>query len=544
MTPDPHPRQATAVVGGRRTADGLLMGLLGGLVAVGTFALFWLAAPSVLHYSTWDIWFESDPPAAVRQMLDRLNFSHRRTSHHPLISIALYGPVRLLCSIGFSDTVAVGLFLAAVAAAWTVTFFAAARRLGLVAFDAVVMTVLASVTASVVFWYPVPESFALGALSLAFAVWVAASAGSAGQIGTSRLLAATVATLSFTSTNVSAGLALLVTTRPLTRAVLLAVASGMLVMGAWWAQSWIFPTAVSPLTLSTPAETNYVFNAEAGRLWQKAMVVVSHAIVMPDISVPYGFRLSVQRAWPGQGHVQTVAAAAIWAGLLMLGVAAAIRQRHRPAVRMLGLAIAAQVAVSLVFGVETFMYTAHVGPLLVMLAALACLSPWRRIARVLALLLIPLAGFANVRAFVAAVGFLDRTYAEEETFTRALATLTDEDQLIICGREAAAATGERSDRDGILGSPPVAVSSAADPDSCSFDFGDLAVRRQGWLIPYEVWSVDAIDQLRQRGARYFVTPYAWGIDQAGPLFDILDRRYRRVVRSPTLAVYDLAAPGS
>ena len=103
---------------------------------------------------------------------------------------------------------------------------------------------------------------------------------------------------------------------------------------------------------------------------------------------------------------------------------------------------------ALVFGVETFLYSAHFGPLLVLLCALSGLTRLRRLAVPLAITLIFLASWNNFQKFATAADGLKQRYSDERSFTASVARLTRSDGLIICGRQALAAVGEEP-RDGL-----------------------------------------------------------------------------------------------
>ena len=221
-------------------------------------------SPGIWHYSTWDYWFESDAPGVADQILDRWSWNHLRTSYHPLFSILVSLPTQILRgAFHLSSQQAVGLVVVAVATGWIAVFFLCLRVLGLRRLDAIVFSALAAVSAYAVFWFPVPETFGLGAVSIGLALLVTAWSERHGSVPTWVYLAASVATLSFTSTNWMVGLAMLAVLLSWRRALALAVADFVLVMGIWYVQWLVFPTSRSPLLLTTPSETNYIFNKAA-----------------------------------------------------------------------------------------------------------------------------------------------------------------------------------------------------------------------------------------------------------------------------------------
>ena len=524
--------------------DVLLIGVLVTSVSVCLVVGFSHISPYILHYSTWDYWFESDPPAAVAQMLDRWSHNHYRTSHHPLISIVLFAPVKVLRRVFLlSQENAIRMVLAGFAAIWVTTVFICLRALQLRRADSVVFTILAATSASVVFWFPVPESFGVGACSIALAIMVTALSERTRMVPEWTYLLVSIATLSFTSTNWMVGLAMLFVLLRWRRAVAFAAVSFCFVMGVWRISKVVFFAAVSPLHLGTAAETIYLFNEEAQGTVAKLYAFFFHSVVMPQIGDAYGFRLSIQGMLPGSGSYIAVAGVSIWLVLLMLGGWSAfhIFPKRPKVTSVLLLAIAGQLGLAIVFGVETFMYSAHFGPLLVLLCALSGLTRARRFAVLLGAILVLLTGVNNFQKFGAAAHSLRERYENERMFTAKVAELTPPDQLIICGREAAAATGEAR-----LPRPDPRLAAASEitlvdePDTCSFMFEDLQVHRRGWIILYEDWSIEVVEALRKKGARYFITPYAYGLQHNTGLFEALDQRYRRMEHTSSWAFYDLA----
>src|SRR5262249_15576608 len=125
----------------------------------------------ILHYSTFDFWFESDPPAFLDQMESRMADHHFRTRRHPLWSLVVYPIVQAVAWI-FSLSIehAIVVVMALAAAAWAGVIFVILRLMGLQRAVVSLFTALATVSAAAVFWLPVPETYTLGALSIVVAV--------------------------------------------------------------------------------------------------------------------------------------------------------------------------------------------------------------------------------------------------------------------------------------------------------------------------------------------------------------------------------------
>jgi hypothetical protein len=268
-----------------------------------------------------------------------------------------------------------------------------------------------------------------------------------------------------------------------------------------------------------------------------------HSIVLPDVGRAHEFRLSIQAMNPGAGSLIAQVGVAIWV-VLLAGAVWAIRTRYRSTtVGVLVLAAAGQLALTLLFGVETFFYSLYFGPILVLLSALGALTPARRFIVPLAAALAVLAASNHVPKFIDAADQLRRRFQAEQRFTAAVLRLTEPDSLVLCGRPPMAAVGEPAQSlDGVLNEPPSNVVPADDPDACYYRFDASDAERRGWLLPYERWSADAIDAFRHRGAGYFVTTYRRGIEDDPALFQWLDHRFRRLSDDDGMRIYDLRSP--
>ena len=116
---------------------------------------------------------------------------------------------------------------------------------------------------------------------------------------------------------------------------------------------------------------------------QALRAVVFHSMVMPAIAVvpepKWGSIMSVQDAAIGSGGSIAVIATVVW--VLLLGLGAWSVATRASAVRgPLLVALAGHLLVYSIYGEETFLYTLHIAPLLVCLAALATNTRLRTVA--------------------------------------------------------------------------------------------------------------------------------------------------------------------
>ena len=90
------------------------------------------------------------------------------------------------------------------------------------------------------------------------------------------------------------------------------------------------------------------------------------------------------------------------------------RRNGMPSARCSALTLAAQVALHLVYGDETFLYAAHFLPLLMALAVFAARSLSGPVAASIALLTAGLAAFNNAAMYAAAARLLQQAQSSEE----------------------------------------------------------------------------------------------------------------------------------
>ena len=152
-----------------------------------------------------DVWFDADMPRVLRNMTIREEF-HWTLYKHPLFSIIfwpltsvvrIFGPDPLL-AVRIVTTINAGL---AVALLWALL-----ARLGLAVIDRVLVTLLFFASATMIFWFTVPETFTFGMTTLLLALHVAITPPPKTVLGYIAHGLVSLATLSVTITNWAAGL--------------------------------------------------------------------------------------------------------------------------------------------------------------------------------------------------------------------------------------------------------------------------------------------------------------------------------------------------
>ena len=398
----------------------------------------------------WDLWFDADCPRVLDTATDPRGV-HLRTGAHPLFELWAYPPVALLHRVGgLGQVQAVRLLQALTASACMAAFYALLRTIGCRRLDSVVFSLLAAVSAAAMFWFVVPTPYPAGLLTILLALLLVAwSEGRRTSPAWDVLI--NIATLSFTSTNWMAGLLATFARWPVRLALRLALAGACFTATLMVVQHWLFPS--TPIWSVSFDETRYIF---AGGVLRVPAAFIFHSLIMPAITLitrDGHATLTVQAVWPGSAGIWGIAAAVQWLALLGLGVWGMWSHAHHRRLRIvLGLTLAGQLLLHCLYGRETFLYACHFGPLLVVVAAGAVLSPARRIALLLAVGLLVCAGVNNTQQFRHACELVEAQQTEHRPHTQAGASPEGRDaglansigQIPRCC-PASTATGEADD---------------------------------------------------------------------------------------------------
>ncbi|BFU95557.1 MAG: hypothetical protein NTNFB02_22790 [Nitrospira sp.] len=406
---------------------------LGLVLSLGiAFALYHLSGslPAFIAH-TDDYWFQADPEKVSQVMTSRDSRFHygNRSRKHPLYPLLTFGPVYLIKhALSLDPMTAVRIFNAAVVSVWIAVFFALLRLIGCRRPDAALFTMLASVTASSVFIFVIPETYGLGSLSLLCAFLLVASAECTPS-APGWYVAANALSMSVTTTNWMAGILALWVTYPWKRVVRLMLYSFCLVMVLWMVQKALIPSR-SFFFPNVSNEVRWTLLPESGGAFHVARAALLHSIVMPTIvahsqqasyvwakgyQVLLGPRLTIQGSSAGSGSGWGLFAVALWVGLLLLGVWAWVQLKEHARFRvMLGLTLLGQVMLHIFYGDETFLYGLHFMPFLILVAAAGTLTPARPVALALGALLLLAASMNNTIVFERAISMAHDSYRQSQ----------------------------------------------------------------------------------------------------------------------------------
>jgi len=335
-----------------------------------------------------EVWFQADIGRVERVLTDRYSGFHERSRIHPLFSLVdtpiVYGLMRVG---GLDATTSIQLLIALVAGLWATLFYVCCRLLLPTTWDAILLTALGAASASFLFWATVPETFLFGSVTMLLCAMGAAiyDRRPFGSVGLGALAAIS---LTMTVTNFMAGVFLLLVCRPLRTAAQIAINAFFAIAILQIVQNLIFPEARGMLDLRS--EARFVFDRSSGGVPDKARAVLSHSVVMPEIQTPIEFdtknmMVSVQTSPLFSAGLWGKLGTALWGTLLIAGVvtlASRWRQAGR-AVQVCALVAVAQLALHLVYGDQTFLYSLHYMPFLLLVAGQSLYGKHATIGRVL-----------------------------------------------------------------------------------------------------------------------------------------------------------------
>lgn len=389
--------------------DWIVAALVASFVA-GACLLLARSMPSFL-FQSMDFWFEADTLREISNMT-RVHDDHYRTSVHPLFSLLTFIPVYLL-KHGLATTPlrAVVLVSGVIGGLWAGTSYLLFRLLGCRRPDASVFTLLGLCSASALFWFPVPNSYSWGSLSIMLALVLLLCAEQR-PFGATAYVIASALTLSFIVTNWMAGLLVTLVRWPWKQAVQLSVNALCVVVLLWGVQKFIFPTA--EFFIGHREETEFINHPQSGGVANVLSSIIFHTMVAPDVrfmkddaytqaktdSFRLSERLTFQFSRPGSSGPLGLLAVGLWSALLLNGLwrLITLKQHLRFRLVLAGL-LGFETLLHLLYGEETFVYSLNFLPLLLAVTALGAISPGRRVVVSLAALLALCAGLNNWQQF-------------------------------------------------------------------------------------------------------------------------------------------------
>lgn len=321
-----------------------------------------------------NVWFSADINRVYACMNNPEHVYHYRASVHPLFASIGYPPTKILRDLFSVDPItAVRIIVSAVAMLSLAAMYGVLRLIGCRRLDAVLFAVLAATSAWGMFWNTVPETYPFGTLSILLALAFVAAAAYR-RFSFPHYVLVSAMTLSITVTNWMFGLLIAFVKLPWRRAFSTTVYAFATVSFLFGVQKYFVPEAV--YFIGDRGEKLYVLHPDSENGACRARSFLFHSMVMPDIKErdnpqsQYFHTLTVQRSDLGSGSRWGLCATLLWPVVLgagLLGIAFVFHQRHFRVVLMLTLLL--QFLLHMLYGEETFLFSGHFGPLLVVLAA-------------------------------------------------------------------------------------------------------------------------------------------------------------------------------
>ncbi len=393
---------------GQHRADILIALALGVAIAIPThIGTYQIPDPVITDFYAQDVWFGSDIPTVFGNITD-FNSDFGRNNKHPLFPLLIFPLVFGLSKLLLLDVLtAVRLLVVLAAAGWVAALYALLRCMGLQRLDATLFTLLGGVSAASVFWLVIPESFSFGSLTIILGLLFATLAQYR-PFSTLGYVLLNVMTVSITITNAMVGIFTTVVNHRWRQVIQIGIAALALSTALWVGQRVVFTNSGFPFQPGTfIGEKKFVSVPGKSGLLAMLSSFFYQTMVMPattwlDSSLrPDWVQLESNVLNPLSGGLWGAIAVVTWTGLLLLGIwGFGSTQRHLKLRIVLGLTLAAQLVMHSIYGVEeTFIYSLHFIPLLVMLAAFSLFTPLRLVSLALAGVLIISAGINNRSQF-------------------------------------------------------------------------------------------------------------------------------------------------
>jgi hypothetical protein len=363
--------------------DWVLVAILALLAGFGA----WKVAKSVPAEETYgthpDVYFSADCGRVLANMRTRTESDHHRTNVHPLFSIIMHPTYRAVCMLVGAPPgteadspkfIVASCLLSGIGAAVAMAlFFAILRVIGTPLPDTLVYCVLAASSAFALFWFTVPETYTWGAISILFALFISAI-GCLRPVRAFWFAVASLGTFAITTTNWSVGLLATWTGLPLRKALILTVAVACVASGLSITQKLLFPS--SWFFFNIAREKNYVMQSHSEGPPAAVRSMLFHTMVVPELTTMTHTRyadtkiLRIQGSAIGGNQWTGKVAAALWGVVFVAGIyALATHHGLAPFRVVLGLSLAGQFALHAIYGAETFLYSAHFGPMMILTTA-------------------------------------------------------------------------------------------------------------------------------------------------------------------------------
>lgn len=381
-----------------------LLGLVGLAVSVWGFSQT-ARAEGINSYLS--VFLQADVPRVIDNMTTT-GGDHSRAGVHPIASALLYPFGGTLTALGLSPVAATSALVMLFSGLNAALFCLILRLIGLPRLAAAAFTLVFVTSASFLFWSSVVELYPFALFSILFALFLMFRIRETGAAG---WILANIITLGLTLPNWMFGLVATAARQKLKSFLVIAGTTLAFCAVVSLVQNFTFRNAAVFFNPSAfTFEVNFIHPLNQAKMpeensWEPLSNLrsfyVTTIVAMPtSIEAQNTIEIVTTNQKTGfpEGEVSPLLAVAAWALLLGLGVWGAIRNRtFRLPMIAVGLLIAVQTLLHVVYGEVTFLYSMHYLPLLMVVAAFAWFSAPRSLVLGLCACIIVFGSLNNVR---------------------------------------------------------------------------------------------------------------------------------------------------
>ena len=361
-------------------------------------------------------WFDGDI-WRVYETLTNLSANNHRTTLHPLQPLLTFPPVQVLRWAGMAELDAVLNAGALTAGVWASVFYSIFRGIKLPRLDAIIFTALGATSSASVFWFSIPESYGMGSLSV-ITVFAMLTITQHKQAPFFYQVLTNAFSFAITSSNWMAGILAALAVNSYRRAIRITAGGLVLVTGLFGFQQIFFPRSLFFMP-HIRHELGFILHERAGTFFDKIRSFFAYGMVSPPIPFvenpynPLWTRLTVQTVPLTSLSPVVLASIILWLGLFAYGWRASTASAsNRAFVSALSLFFLFQLAFHLFYGDETFLYSLHIMPLMVLLTSFGALTKYRLPVLAAAGLLVCVVAYNNISSFMTVAEGLDALAVE------------------------------------------------------------------------------------------------------------------------------------
>lgn len=358
---------------------------------------------NILLYDGSDAYFEADTARTFNIMTDRNSVLHYRSSVHPLVSLQTYTPTFIIKNMGVGFPLAVKIVICFIASMWALCLYCLFRVIGNNLIQSTLLTLLGLTSAAGIFWLTIPESFALGSISI-ICTLIIAGISNHKKLDQKYFVFINIFSFSVTITNWMAGIAATLATHKIKQTIKICFVSLFIVTTLWGIQKIIFP--YSTFFIGSNEESRYIFSPDLTRIKSTIINFLSHTVIAPEIKITSkttsnGWAmLSFLNSSIAPNNLIALSANAIWLAILAISaIAVQLMKDYKVLKFTIYATIAGQLLLHLFYGEELFLYSLHFLPLLLAVISLSLKTPASKIVLPLVIVIIPLLYSNNLDKF-------------------------------------------------------------------------------------------------------------------------------------------------